>query len=110
MDLGEKEAADYYKYLRLPQVKILSREEKVSAVSDVLKEHPEYLFYIFDENEYRDLEKWLRYQQGIVFQRPKSKNMLIKLLLPASCTTPPAFNCYNISHIFFIHKGIIHHI
>lgn len=80
MDLGEKEAADYYKYLRLPQVKILSREEKVSAVSDVLKEHPEYLFYIFDENEYRDLEKWLGYQQGIVFQRPKSKNMLIKLL------------------------------
>ena len=36
--------------------------------------------FIFDENEYRDLEKWLGYQQGIAFQRPKSQNMLIKLL------------------------------
>lgn len=42
MDIGEKEAADYYKYLCLPRTGILSHEEQVSAVAKTLRKHPEY--------------------------------------------------------------------
>lgn len=81
MDLGEKEAADYYKYLRIPRTGILSREEQVNAISEALKEHPEYLLYIFDENEYRELTEWVRYASlGIIADKPENINMMIKAL------------------------------
>ena len=60
MELGEKEATDYYKYLRIPRNGILSHEEQVCAVSETLQAHPEYLLYVLDENEYQELLKWLR--------------------------------------------------
>ena len=56
MDLGEKEAADYYKYLRIPRTEIMTREEQVQEISKVLLKHPEYLYYIFDEKEYAELK------------------------------------------------------
>ena len=81
LDLGEKEAADYYKYLRIPRTGILSREEQVNAISETLREHPEYLFYIFDENEYQELTEWLQYTPfSSIANKPRNKNMLIKAL------------------------------
>lgn len=56
MDLGEKEAADYYKYLRIPRTGIMTREEQVQEISKVLQKHPEYLYYIFAEKEYVQLK------------------------------------------------------
>lgn len=55
MSLGEKEAADYYKYLGLPQDKLLSKEEKISAITNELINHPEYIMYIYNEKQYDEL-------------------------------------------------------
>jgi len=59
MGLGEKEAADFYKYLRLPQDVLISKEEKVNAISETLQRNPEYLFYVFDQSEYTELTQWM---------------------------------------------------
>ena len=81
LDLGEKEAADYYKYLRIPRTGVLSREEQIDAIAETLRAHPEYLLYIFDEKEYQELIEWLQYPplRGIA-NKPKNKNMIIKAL------------------------------
>lgn len=81
MDLGEKEASDYYKYLRLPQGKYLSREEKVDAVSKTLHCHPEYLFYIFDSEEYQDLKEICGYLKGKRNTFPQGESVIIKMLV-----------------------------
>lgn len=80
MDIGEKEAADYYKYLRIPRNGILSHEELVSAVAETLRKHPEYLCYIFDEAEYQDLVEWIQHPQKSISKKAESENMLIKAL------------------------------
>ena len=81
MDLGAKEAADYYKYLRISKGLVLSREEQVKSIADTLREHPEYLLYIFDENEYRELSEWFQHaSQKRIPQKSKYRNMLIKAL------------------------------
>lgn len=78
MDLGEKEASDYCKYLRIPRTEIVSYEEQVQEISTVLLEHPEYLLYIFDEKEYAELKTWMRYPQGVVTKKLKNMNTLVK--------------------------------
>ena len=80
LDLGEKEASDYYKYLRLPQDAAFFREQKIAAIADELKTHPEYLCYIFDPEEYRNLEKLVSHPgQGISWQLGTSVT-IIKML------------------------------
>ena len=80
MDLGEKEATDYYKYLRIPRSGVMSREKQVNAISEVLRKHPEYLLYIFDENEYQELTEWMKYTAHSSLQKTRRKGMLIKAL------------------------------
>ena len=80
MDLGEKEAADYYKYLRIPRTEIMTREEQVQEISKVLLKHPEYLLYIFDEKEYEALKVWMELPQGFVTTNMQNRNVLIKAL------------------------------
>lgn len=41
LDLGEKEAADYCKYLRIPQIGLFFKREQVEEISKTLREHPE---------------------------------------------------------------------
>ena len=78
MDLGEKEASDYYKYLRIPRTEIMTREEQVQEISKVLLKHPEYLLYIFDEKEYEELKVWMELPQGVVTKKLQNMNVLIK--------------------------------
>ena len=80
MDLGEKEASDYYKYLRIPRTEIMTREEQVQEISKVLLKHPEYLLYIFDEKEYEELKVWMELPQGVVTTKKQNMNVLIKAL------------------------------
>ena len=77
-DLGEKEAADYYKYLRIPRTEIMTREEQVQEISKILLKHPEYLLYIFDEKEYAELKEWMKLPQGTVTKKLQNRNMLVK--------------------------------
>lgn len=78
MDLGEKEAADYYKYLRIPRTEIMTREEQVQEISKVLLKHPEYLYYIFDEKEYAELMVWMELPQGTTTKKIQNINMFVK--------------------------------
>ena len=79
-DLGEKEAADYYKYLRIPQTGVFYKHEKIEAISDNLREHPEYLLYIFDEDEYRELLHWMKCTPGSRLSEIKRVNLVSKVL------------------------------
>lgn len=78
MDLGEKEATDYYKYLRIPRTEIMTREEQIQEISKVLLKHPEYLLYIFDEKEVAELKTWMKFPQGVVTKKLQNTNVLIK--------------------------------
>lgn len=78
MNLGEKEAADYYKYLRIPRTEIMTREEQVQEISKVLLKHPEYLYYIFDEKEYAELKVWMELPKGIATKKIQNINMFVK--------------------------------
>ena len=79
MDLGEKEAADFYKYLRLPQDVLISKEEKVNAISETLQRNPEYLFYVFDQSEYTELTQWMGCSKKEV-RETSSSNMVAKAI------------------------------
>ncbi len=79
-DLGEKEITDYYKYLRIPQTGLFYKQEKLEEISKTLQEHPEYLLYIFDEDEYRELLQWLKLISGTELIAPQNRSMVVKAL------------------------------
>lgn len=80
LELGEKEAADYYKYLRIPQAGFYYKQEQVEEISKTLQEHPEYLLYIFNEDEYREMSQWLKLIPGSKPAAPQNRNMVAKAL------------------------------
>ena len=81
MDMGDKEAADYYKYLQIPRQNFMFHDEEVHAIADTLQEHPEYFLYIFTEKEYQELLEWMKMPpQTKVLPRPVQKNTLLKAL------------------------------
>lgn len=78
--LGKKEAEDYCKYLRLPLDSSCAKSQLTDAVSKVFLEKPEYLLYVFCEEEYQELLKWIKMPCGIVKERPKQVKMIIKAI------------------------------
>ena len=80
LDLGEKEAADYYKYLRIARPGVFHKQEKVEEITQILQAHPEYLLYVFDKDEYRELLQWLKYTHGSKLAAPQNRAMIIKAL------------------------------
>lgn len=80
LELGDKEAADYYKYLRIPQKGVFCKQEMVEEISQTLREHPEYILYVLKENEYREVIQWLKYMPERYLPETKNGNMLAKLL------------------------------
>ena len=80
LSLGEKETRDYCKYLRIAQKEQESHKEKVAAIAKALREHPEYLLYVFDEREFAELKKWLKFSNGEVNEKAKNSNLIVKVL------------------------------
>lgn len=78
--LGEMEARDYCKYLQIEQRDGEDDEENVAAVSRVLLEHPEYLLYVFDEREFAELQKWMKYSVGMANGEMPNEGLVIKAL------------------------------
>lgn len=78
--LNDKEARDYGKYLQLPVSSSWRKNQITDAVAEMFLEKPEYLLYVFYEDEYRELLKWMKKPLGIVYEKPKQSNMLIKAL------------------------------
>ncbi len=96
MDLGEKEAADYYKYLRIPRTEIMTREEQVQEISKVLLKHPEYLYYIFDEKEYAELKVWMELPKGTATKKIQNINMFVKVFAMGLADFKAVENCGEI--------------
>lgn len=82
MGVGIKEIEDYYKYLRISSNQNVSYEEKVVAISEYLREHPDYLCYIFDEEEYKNLTEWVQcIQQTGIVKRLDDTDIVLKALM-----------------------------
>lgn len=96
MDLGEKEAADYYKYLRIPRTEIMTREEQVQEISKVLLQRPEYLYYIFDEKEYAELKVWMELPKGTATKKIQNINMFVKAFAMGLADFKAVENCGEI--------------
>ncbi len=79
-DLGEKETTDYYKYLRIPQTGAFYKQEKLEEISKTLQEHPEYLLYVFKEDEYRELLQWLKLIPENDIIMPQNGKLVVKAL------------------------------
>lgn len=104
MGLGEKEAKDYYKYLQLPLMNSLTKKDKVNEISKTLQNYPEYLLYIFDKNQARDLADWIKFPQGIISKRPVNSGMIIKALSLGLMEFHRKGNTGEISFASDIHK------
>ena len=79
LNLGEKESSNYYRYLRIPPAN-LNRVERINAISKTLRDHPEYLLYVFEKYEYDELTRWMNSSSGTIIKNFQSKNMIVKLL------------------------------
>lgn len=79
LNMGEKESYDYYRYLRIPPAS-LNRVERINAISETLREHPEYLLYVLEKYEYEELTKWIKSPSGTIIKSFQNKNMIVKLL------------------------------
>lgn len=78
--LNEKEARDYGKYLQLPVSSSWRKNQITDAIAEMFLEKPEYLLYVFYEDEYKELLKWIKKPDGIVNEKPEESDMLIKAL------------------------------
>ena len=79
LNLGEKESSDYYRYLRLPPAG-LNRVERINAISKTYSEHPEYLLYVLEKDEYDELVKWMKSPSGTIIKNFQDRNMIVKLM------------------------------
>lgn len=58
------EAADYCKYLRI-QIENFEQLGQMSIeIAKTLRDNPEYILYVIDEEEYQELSKWLKLPCG----------------------------------------------
>lgn len=58
-NLSEDQSSDYCKYLRIPKNRSKSHMERISSISDTLREHPEYILYVMNQDEYDGLKQWM---------------------------------------------------
>ena len=58
-NLSEDQSSDYCKYLRIPKNRSRSHMERISSISDTLREHPEYILYVMNQDEYDGLKQWM---------------------------------------------------
>ena len=60
-NLSEDQSSDYCKYLRIPKNRSRSHMERISSISDTLREHPEYILYVMNQDEYDSLKQWMNH-------------------------------------------------
>lgn len=80
MALGYQEAKDYCKYLQIPTMDSWSKEQLAAATADAFRKHPEYLLYVLEENEYKELLKSWTDSEGKSRINPEDMNIWAKIL------------------------------
>lgn len=74
--LDMQELKDYCKYLQIPTVKSWGREK----LAGMFREHPEYLMYVFFENEWKELNRVRKLAETKFLPGRKYLNMYIKAM------------------------------
>lgn len=79
-DLGLQEAKDYCKYLQLPAETSETKNQMTDAVAGEFREHPEYILYVFFEEEFRKFLHMLNLAGENVRMKPEYLDVVIKAL------------------------------
>lgn len=79
--LDNQEASDYCKYLQIPVKVSDSKDDKTDAVCEMLQLHPEYLLYIFIQENYDALCKLSDYSCGEIRKSSWQKNAVAAALM-----------------------------
>ena len=78
--LSRKELKDYCKYLQIPTLDAWTEERLAGEISDTLTTHPEYLLYVFFEEEFRELKQFWSLPKGPVPAEQPCSDTHIKAL------------------------------
>ena len=78
--LSRKELKDYCKYLQIPTLDAWTEERLAGEISDTLTTHPEYLLYVFFEEEFRELKQFWSLPKGPVPAEQPCSDTQIKAL------------------------------
>ena len=80
MDLSPKEAGDYCKYLQIMPVDPNDEKDMVHQIAQTFKSHPEYLLYVFLEDEYQEFLRWSSQPCGEFRRENKFEDMPVKAI------------------------------
>ena len=79
-DLSLKEVKDYCKYLQISVPDSWGKDRMVQELSLTFRTHPEYLLYVFFEEEYQEFQKWRRLSTGTIKNKQSIPDMPIKAI------------------------------
>ena len=74
----EKELNNYYKYLQIPGERPGDKHALAENIAAFLREHPEYLLYLFEKEEVRELQELSAREDGRI-PLPTEKTVIIAL-------------------------------
>ena len=78
-DLSMTETEDYCKYLQIPVPDIWGKKQMTDAIAQEFYQHPEYLLYVLEEDEYKELMDWMNLPCGRC-EIPQRNDALVKAL------------------------------
>lgn len=78
--LSGTQVKDYCKYLQIPMNGSEGIEEMANKIAELWFEHPEYLLYVLDEKQYRELEKISKLSPDEVQTKPENYKLIPRLL------------------------------
>ncbi len=79
-ELSLQEVKDYCKYLQISVPDSWGKDRMVRELSLTFRTHPEYILYVFFEEEYREFQEWRKLSPGIIENGRNISDMLIKAM------------------------------
>lgn len=79
-DLGMQELKDYCKYLQIPTVPSWGREKLVGELASMMRSHPEYMMYVFFEDEWKELNRLRKMADGELRAERRYQGVYVKAM------------------------------
>ena len=83
--LGANNAMDYCKYLQLVIDQRATQKQRLDAIAQCFQEHPEYLLYVLNHEEYEKLQKLSKTSVGTELQAEEYENCIAKAITLGLC-------------------------
>lgn len=83
--LGANNAMDYCKYLQLVIDQRATQRQRLDAIAQCFQEHPEYLLYVLNHEEYKKLQKLSKISVGTEVQTEEYENCIAKAITLGLC-------------------------